>query len=351
MQAKSPNFFYLMDLNMEGQLRNVLWADARSRSASQYFGDVVSFDTTYLKYKFNVPLVLFVGTNHHGQSILLGCGLISEQVVENYIWLFKAWLTCTLGSAPNGIITDESKVTKAAVSEVFPKTRHRVCLWRMMKSIKEKLKEYTDYRSIKKALGKVVFESSLVDEFEENWSRLINAFGLEGNEFFSSLFEARNSWVPAFLKDTFWANMSITCYKERINSFFEGHVHPETSLKNFFSMYEEVLSSKYETELQADYESFHKTGMFVTKFHMEEQMSKLYTFNMFKVFQDELKLSACCQASLVKVDAAISTFKVRECSIVSDADRTENKNYHVSYNVEGSLVHCSCGFFSLGDSM
>ncbi|XP_062026328.1 protein FAR-RED IMPAIRED RESPONSE 1-like [Rosa rugosa] len=33
MQADNSNFFYIMDINEEGRLRNVFWADARSRAA------------------------------------------------------------------------------------------------------------------------------------------------------------------------------------------------------------------------------------------------------------------------------------------------------------------------------
>ncbi|PKA64412.1 Protein FAR1-like sequence 6 [Apostasia shenzhenica] len=345
IQAKSANFFYLMDLDVEGRVRNVLWADARSRAAYQYFGDVVTFDTSYIEHKHKIPLVLFIGANHHGQSILLGCGLISEQVVENYTWLLRTWLTCVQGCAPSALITDESKVVKDAVSEVFPNTRHRICLWRMINNVKGKLKEFREYKSIKRTLIKVVFDSSQVDEFEENWSKLIKGFGLEDNGYFCSLYEIRSLWVPAFLKDTFWAGMSIFHYKERISSFFEGHVYPETSLQEFLRNYEGILQSKYEMEVQADHESFHKASLFVPKFHMEEQLSKLYTQNLFKIFQDELKGSLYCQVSLIKVDASISTFQVRECTYINDVEKTMSKEYDVLYNIDGFQVHCSCGFF------
>ncbi|XP_024161868.1 protein FAR-RED IMPAIRED RESPONSE 1-like [Rosa chinensis] len=47
MQVDNSNFSYLMDINEEGRLRNVFWADARSRAAYEEFGDAVTFDTTY----------------------------------------------------------------------------------------------------------------------------------------------------------------------------------------------------------------------------------------------------------------------------------------------------------------
>ncbi|XP_057515019.1 protein FAR-RED IMPAIRED RESPONSE 1-like [Actinidia eriantha] len=90
MRGDNADFFYAMGLNKEGRLRNVLWADARSRAACKEFGDIVTFDTTYLVNKYDMPFAPFVGVNHHGQSILLGCGLISHEDTESFSWLFQS---------------------------------------------------------------------------------------------------------------------------------------------------------------------------------------------------------------------------------------------------------------------
>lgn len=89
MQSKYEGFFFSMDLNNENRLMNVFWADPRSRAAYKHFGDVVTFDTTYLTNKYDMPFAPFVGVNHHGQSILLGCGLISYEDTETFTWLFR----------------------------------------------------------------------------------------------------------------------------------------------------------------------------------------------------------------------------------------------------------------------
>ncbi|XP_042939481.1 protein FAR1-RELATED SEQUENCE 5-like [Carya illinoinensis] len=47
MQYKNDGFYSSMDLDDDGQLKNVFWIDARSRAAYEYFGDVVTFDTAY----------------------------------------------------------------------------------------------------------------------------------------------------------------------------------------------------------------------------------------------------------------------------------------------------------------
>ncbi|GJT49368.1 FAR-RED impaired response 1-like protein [Tanacetum coccineum] len=74
--------------------------DVRCRAAYEEFGDVVTFDTTYLTNKYEMSMAPFVGVNHHGQSILLG-------------------------RAPNAIITDQDQAMKNAIETVFPHARHR----------------------------------------------------------------------------------------------------------------------------------------------------------------------------------------------------------------------------------
>jgi hypothetical protein len=79
MQKQNSQFYYLIDIDDDSRLRNVFWADARSRAAYEYFGQVVTFDTTYLTNKYDMPFAPFVGVNHHGQSMLLGCALLSNE--------------------------------------------------------------------------------------------------------------------------------------------------------------------------------------------------------------------------------------------------------------------------------
>ncbi|XP_022885539.1 protein FAR-RED IMPAIRED RESPONSE 1-like [Olea europaea var. sylvestris] len=124
MQARS-RFYFSMDLDDESRLKNLFWADNRSWQAYKEFGDVVTFDTTYLTNKYDMPFAPFVGVNHHGQSILLGCGLLSNEDTDTFVWLFKTWMLCMHGQAPNGIITDQDRAMQNVIQIVFPNTRHR----------------------------------------------------------------------------------------------------------------------------------------------------------------------------------------------------------------------------------
>ncbi|VFQ98730.1 unnamed protein product [Cuscuta campestris] len=139
MQAKNDGFFFSMDVDEESRLRNVFWVDNRCRQCYKSFGDVVTFDTTYLTNKYELRFAPFVGVNHHGQSVLLGCGLIAHEDTESFVWLFKTWLQCMDGVPPQGIITDQDQGMAKAISIVFPGIKHRWCLWHILNKLPEKL--------------------------------------------------------------------------------------------------------------------------------------------------------------------------------------------------------------------
>ncbi|XP_056688444.1 protein FAR1-RELATED SEQUENCE 8-like [Spinacia oleracea] len=84
MKEDNPNFYFIYRQAPDGRLQDVLWVDARSRAAYEEFGDVVCFDTTYLTNQYKMPFANFVGVNHHGQSILLGCALVSHENSDTF---------------------------------------------------------------------------------------------------------------------------------------------------------------------------------------------------------------------------------------------------------------------------
>jgi hypothetical protein len=209
-QAKCPSFFFSLDLNDMNQLRNVFWADNRSREAYKEFGDVVTFDTTYLTNKYDMPFAPFVGVNHHGQSTLLGCGLVSNEDTYTFVWLFNTWLQCMEGQAPQGIITDQDRAMKNAIEIVFPNTTHRWCLWHILKKLPKKFGGRHDKQAIMTAISNAVYDTQTPEEFEDNWARLIEVFTLDGNEWLSGLYDERRRWVPCYLKTQFWAEPKTT---------------------------------------------------------------------------------------------------------------------------------------------
>ncbi|XP_042979913.1 protein FAR-RED IMPAIRED RESPONSE 1-like [Carya illinoinensis] len=204
MKKMNDGFVSIMDVDDEFRVRNVFWANARSRAAYEVFGDVITFDTTYLTNRYEMPFALFVGVNHHGQSILLGAGLISSKDTSTFVWLFEAWLECMNGCKSQAIITDQDHAMKNVIGIVVLQTKHRYCLWHIMLKLPEKLRSHCDYDAgLKAAIQNVVYDTQTCDEFEQKWQQLIHKYGLMGNAWLKGLYTERSFWVPVNLKGVF----------------------------------------------------------------------------------------------------------------------------------------------------
>jgi len=134
---------------------------------TEYFGEVVTFDITYLTNKYDMPFDPFVGVNHHGQSVLLGCIVLSNEDATTSTRLFTTWLECMYGCAQNAIITDQDKAMKKAIEVVFPKPRHRWCLWHLIKKVLEMFGRLSEYEFLKALLHDVVYNSLSKSDFIE----------------------------------------------------------------------------------------------------------------------------------------------------------------------------------------
>ncbi|XP_026429348.1 protein FAR1-RELATED SEQUENCE 5-like [Papaver somniferum] len=240
------DFYYAVDVDEEKHLKNVFWADSWCREAYKEFGDVVSFDTTYLTKKYNMPFAPFVGVNHHGQSILLGCGLLSDEQEETFVWLFNEWMKCMSGCPPRAIITDQAKAMQNAIKIVFPAARHRWCIWHIMSKVPEKFAMYSKREKIISTLQELIYDTQTPAEFETRWQKMLQKYSLEANKWLSDLYDDKERWIPCFVNDIFWAGMSSTQRSEGMNAFFGGFLQPKTSLKQFVEQFEQALRKEVE---------------------------------------------------------------------------------------------------------
>ncbi|GAB4850063.1 hypothetical protein Ancab_039893 [Ancistrocladus abbreviatus] len=345
IQLTNPNFLYLIDLTDEGQLRNVFWIDPRSRAAYNYFGDVVAIDTTCLSNKCEIPLIAFVGLNHHGQSILLGCALLADETLETYVWLFRAWLTCMLGRPPQIIVTDQCKTMQSAIAEVFPRAQQRLYLPLVMQRILENMGRLRDYEAFHSVLNRTVYGSLKADEFENAWQNMIQHFGIQNHVWLRNQYEDRERWAPVYLKEMFLAGLFSSQADEYVIPFFDGYVHEQTSLEDFFDIYDLVTEKKHQTEALLDFESREYSPLLRTSYPYELQLSKLYTKEIFEKFQGQVEmLSTCVSISEVHVNGPIITYMIREGEV---GTLTEYRNLEVIYDKATVEVRCVCGCFYL----
>lgn len=338
IQKESPDFFYAIDLNEDQRLRNLFWIDSKNRKDYISFSDVVFFDTSYLKSNDKMPLVLFLGVNHHFQPILLGCALLADESKPTYVWLMKTWLRSMGGQAPKTIISDQDRQLKMAIEEVFPYSSHCFALWHIL----EKIPEYLAYvlkqhENFMKKFKKCIFKSLADEEFDMRWWKMVSRFELQENEWLHSLYVDRKKWVPTFMRDTFLGGLSTYQRSESVNSFFDKYIHKKINLKEFVRQYGAILQNRYEEEAMADFDTWHKQPALKSPSPWEKQMSTIYTHAIFKKFQVEVLGVVGCHPKKEKEMGGTVNFRVDDCE--------KNENFVVTWNEVKHEVSCSCLMF------
>ncbi|KAL4572765.1 hypothetical protein LXL04_019548 [Taraxacum kok-saghyz] len=339
MQAENPSFFYAIQGDEENSIGNLFWADPKARSNYTHFGDTVTFDTTYRSNRYRLPFAPFTGINHHGHPVLFGCAFLINESESSFIWLFKTWVSAMSGHLPVSITTDHDTVIRSAITQVFPSTRHRFCKWHIFKKCQEKLSHvFLKYPNFEADFHKSVNLTDSVDEFESCWLSLVDRYDLNDHDWLQAIYTSRKQWVPVYLRDTFFAEMSITQRSDTMNSYFDGYINASTTLNQFIKLYEKALESRNEKEVKADYDTMNSRPLLRTPSPMEKQASELYTRKIFMRFQEELIGTLTLMASKLEDDGEVTSYQVSKFG-------EDNKTYTVNFNVLEMRATCSCCMF------
>jgi hypothetical protein len=336
MQAENPGFFYAIQLDDDNRMSNVFWADARSRSAYNNFGDAVTFDTMYRPNQYQVPFAPFTGVNHHGQMVLFGCALLLDESESSFTWLFKTWLSAMNNRPPVSITTDQDRAIQAAIAQVFPETRHCICKWHILREGQERLAHvYLAHPSFYGELYSCINFSETIEDFESSWATILDKYDLQKNEWLQAVYHARKQWAPVYFRGTFFAALSSN---QGVSSFFDGYVNQQTTIPLFFKQYERALEHSLEKEIEADYDTICTTPVLKTPSPMEQQAANLYTRKVFAKFQDELVETFVYTANNIEGDGVVSKYRVAKYE-------HDHKAYMVNLDVSEMKASCSCQMF------
>ncbi|XP_052625926.1 protein FAR1-RELATED SEQUENCE 6-like [Lactuca sativa] len=197
------------------------------------FGDVILFDATFRTNKYRMVFVPFTAIDHHKKSVTVGSGLLSNESIESYSWLLKAFLK-THGKEPTLVLTDQDAAIKQAVE-----------------NISDDLFTNTDFR---KRFSKFVWDINIKpDVFEVKWGLLMKEFNLEDTRWFKDMFTIRDSWIPGYFSDIPMCGlMKTTSRSESMNSFFNTYSESGNLLLNFMMNYDTAIQKQRNTQRELD---------------------------------------------------------------------------------------------------
>ncbi|CAL2278953.1 unnamed protein product [Prunus armeniaca] len=205
-QKKNEAFYFKIEGDGDNRFSRCFWADATSRRAYGFYGDVVVFDTTFNTNIYDLTFAPMLGVNNHGQTIVLACAFLSKETTELFIWMFEEFKKVMPGGEPKTIITDQD----AAMSREY----------------------WGEFQ-------KAIWDTDNKDEFDAKWNIVVTNAGLTDH--------------PAYARHFFAAGMSSSQRAECSHGFFKQYISRRNSLMDFIIRFERALSHQRQKELVADH--------------------------------------------------------------------------------------------------
>nr|KYP64016.1 Protein FAR1-RELATED SEQUENCE 11 [Cajanus cajan] len=206
-KEENCNFQYSYKFDRDRKLEHIFWSPTHCFDWYQKFGDV-AFDTTYKINAYDKPFGNFVGIDNQGRTILFGCALLRNETTNAFSWLMKVFMPL---KSPKTILTDQQEM---------PLTKHAFCMWHITSKFSGWFtallcKQYSQLCASFYQLYKVDTQ----EEFENQWPQVIEKFNMQNNKHVLGLYGIRRYWVPAYLHDYFFAEMTTIGRSESINTF------------------------------------------------------------------------------------------------------------------------------------
>ncbi|XP_022027438.1 protein FAR1-RELATED SEQUENCE 5-like [Helianthus annuus] len=256
---------FMLNFSMEylttddGILRALFWADGDTKRNFHMFGDVVSFDATYRRNKYNMMFVHFTGVDNHYRNVTLGAAIIGNETAETYSWLLNAFRQAFVRAPP--VIVGAN------------------------------LCNSTDFK--KRLCGIVWTDALLPEQFETEWGVILADFDLVNHEWLQSIYQISDTWIPAYYRDEHMSGLMRTLSRlESENHFFGQFCNPNCTLVEFLGHFDSAIEAQRHEHRKNDHDTRHTNPeIFAKEFVLEQQAANIYTRTIFFDAQLEIQIA------------------------------------------------------------
>ncbi|GJS84552.1 FAR1-related sequence 5-like protein [Tanacetum coccineum] len=139
-------------------------------------------------YLYNMVLVPFTGIDNHNRCVTFGVGLIARETAKSYKWLLKSFKQA-FRRAPKVFVTDQDVAYNEEIN----------------------IKAICSNNSFKRQICNIVWTNNISPEvFEEKWASIMTDFNLHENKWLYDMYQMRDKWIPACLRDEPMAGLMRT---------------------------------------------------------------------------------------------------------------------------------------------
>ena len=152
----------------------------------------------------------------------------------NYFCSYLQTFRSLMKKEPKTIMTDQDPWMTEAIANEFPSTKHSFCIWHITSKfsgwftaiLRSQYQQWcTDFYEM--------YHLETPEEFEHQWPYMIAKYNLHSNKHVIGLYEIKQFWVPAYLRDHFFGGMTTTGRSESINAFVKRFISSHTNLSQF----------------------------------------------------------------------------------------------------------------------
>ncbi|XP_009801826.2 protein FAR1-RELATED SEQUENCE 5-like [Nicotiana sylvestris] len=335
---EDPAFRFSLQLDDEGLITNIFWADGKMIRDFKIYGDIVSFDTTYRTDKEYRPLALFVGLNNHREMVIFGAALLYEESAESFEWLFNAFFRIMSAEKPKTFITDQDPAISFAVSLVMPQTYHRLCVWHLEKNAFKHLNHvFRAHASFPGDFSKLLYHYEYEEDFLFAWQEMLEKYDLGDNSWLKNTFAIREKCSMTYGRNTFSAGMRSTQLSESFNGFLRGYLKSDLDIVQFFKHFQRSVDDKRANENKSNFDMTQRISILKVKFPLLVHAREVYTPTIFDMFQNEWERSLLVYIKSSSDEGELCTYNVSTHGSV--------KEHVVTVKRTLTEVSCSCKLF------
>ncbi|KAJ0603628.1 putative FHY3/FAR1 family protein [Helianthus annuus] len=245
------------------------------------------------------------------------------------------------------MLSDQDPSMLQAVPMVFTESRHRLCMWHIMKKLPSKISaDVLDNTDLRSCIHRLVWNVYIKPEtFESRWNDLLQTFGLQEHSWLNDMYNMRHLWVPAYFRELpMCCLMKTTSRCESSNAAFKVNSTSANTLVQFMMCFENRVDSQRYRQRVSEFKT--SSTMFTgnTELAIEQHAFAIYTNAVFAQVQKEIiKGKFLCYIT--------NQSETSDCSLLIDVTHLDKRNnitnvYQVTYNNVDQSANCSCRNFT-----
>ncbi|XP_008240644.1 PREDICTED: protein FAR1-RELATED SEQUENCE 5-like [Prunus mume] len=290
------------------------------------------------KNKEGRPFAMFVGVNHHKQTIIFGTALLYDETIQTFTWLFDTFVKAMSGKKPKSILTDQDAAMSAALALKWLETSHRLCIWHIYQNAAKHLSGvFEKFKDFSKDFSSCIYDYEDEDDFLNAWNNMLEKYTLVGNDWLSRLFKIREKWALVYGRQTFCADITTTQRSESMNSCIKKYVSYKYDLLRFFQHFQRLVEDRRYEELKAEFKASQSSPTLSFTVEILKHEANVYTLKVFKVFQDELCKTYDCALHFIDEMGTIGKYEVIPYG--------KNWQHIVTFDSTNNVTLCSCKKF------